>query len=165
MKFYSRLNPAPVIEAPAGSKEATTYQTQIDENGHKVTVPIGKTNIYDRIQSSLEETKIENIIRRFTEGDISAFRQGEPLYADMTDAPKTLMEAQNMIIRITEEFNNLPVEVRAKFDHSPEKYVALYGGQEWAQAVGYEVKKADTGEIQGTSDVSTEPIPKQEAKA
>ena len=99
------------------------------------------------------------------EGDISAFRQGEPLYADMTEAPKTLMEAQNMIIRITDEFNNLPVEVRAKFDHSPEKYVALYGGEAWAKAVGYEIKKADTGEIQGTGDVSTEPIPKQEAKA
>lgn len=165
MKFYSRLNPAPVIETPAGSKEATTYQTQIDENGHKVTVPIGKTNVYDRIQSSLEETKIENIIRRFTEGDISAFRQGEPLYADMTEAPKTLMEAQNMIIRITDEFNNLPVEVRAKFDHSPEKYVALYGGEQWAQAVGYEIKKADTGEISGASDVSTEPIPSKEEKA
>lgn len=165
MEFYSRLNPAPVIEAPAGSKEATTYQTQIDENGHKVTVPIGKTNIYDRIQSSLEETKIENIIKRFTEGDISAFRQGEPLYADMTEAPKTLMEAQNMIIRITEEFNNLPVEVRAKFDHSPEKYVALYGGEQWAQAVGYEVKKTDTSENPGTSNVSTEPIPSKEDKA
>lgn len=165
MKFYSRLKPAPVIEAPAGSKEATTYQTQIDENGHKVTIPVGKTNIYDRIQSSLEETKIENIIKRFTEGDITAFRQGEPLYADMTEAPRTLMEAQNMIIRITDEFNNLPVEVRAKFDHSPEKYVALYGGEQWAQAVGYELKKTETSEIQGTGDVSTEPIPKQEAKA
>ncbi len=165
MKFYSRLNPAPVIEAPAGSKEATTYQTQIDENGHKVTVPIGKTNIYDRIQSSLEETKIENIIKRFTEGDISAFRQGEPLYADMTEAPKTLMEAQNMIIRITDEFNNLPVEVRAKFDHSPEKYVAQYGSEQWAEAVGYEIKKAATGEIPGTGDVSTEPIPSKEEKA
>ena len=165
MNFYSRLNPAPVIETPAGSKEATTYQTQIDENGHKVTVPIGKTNIYDRIQSSLEETKIENIIRRFTEGDISAFRQGEPIYADMTEAPKTLMEAQNMIIRITEEFNNLPVEVRAKFDHSPEKYVALYGGKAWAEAVGYEPKKTDTGEIPSAGDISTEPITKQEAKA
>ncbi len=165
MKFYSRLNPAPVIEAPAGSKEATTYQTQIDENGHKVTVPIGKTNIYDRIQSSLEETKIENIIRRFTEGDITAFRQGEPLYADMTQAPRTLMEAQNMIIRITDEFNNLPVEVRAKFDHSPEKYVAMYGGEAWANAVGYENKKTDTGKIQDTGDASTEPNPKQEAKA
>ncbi len=165
MKFYSRLNPAPVIEAPAGSKEATTYQTQIDENGHKVTVPIGKTNIYDRIQSSLEETKIENIIKRFTEGDISAFRQGEPLYADMTEAPKTLMEAQNMIIRITDEFNNLPVEVRAKFDHSPEKYVAQYGSEQWAQAVGYETKKADTGEIPSAGDVSTEPMPSKEEKA
>lgn len=165
MKFYSRLNPAPVIEAPAGSKEATTYQTQIDENGHKVTVPIGKTNIYDRIQSSLEETKIENIIKRFTEGDISAFRQGEPLYADMTEAPKTLMEAQNMIIRITDEFNNLPVDVRAKFDHSPEKYVAMYGGEQWAQAVGYEIKKAVTDKISNAGEVSTEPIPKEEAKA
>ncbi len=165
MKFYSRINPAPVIETPAGSKEATTYQTQIDENGHKVTVPIGKTNIYDRIQSSLEETKIENIIRRFTEGDISAFRQGEPLYADMTEAPKTLMEAQNMIIRITDEFNNLPVEVRAKFDHSPEKYVAMYGGEAWANAVGYEIKKTDTGEIPGAGDVNTEPVPNKEEKA
>lgn len=165
MNFYSRLNPAPVIETPTGSKEATTYQTQIDENGHKVTVPIGKTNIYDRIQSSLEETKIENIIKRFTEGDISAFRQGEPLYADMTEAPKTLMEAQNMIIRITDEFNNLPVEVRAKFDHSPEKYVALYGGEVWAEAVGYEIKKADTDKISGANNVSTEPIPEQEEKA
>lgn len=165
MNFYSRVNPAPVIEAPAGSKEATTYQTQIDENGHKVTVPTGKTNIYDRIQSSLEETKIENIIKRFTEGDVSAFRQGEPLYADMTEAPQTLMEAQNMIIRITDEFNELPVEVRAKFDHSPEKYVALYGGEAWAKAVGYEIKKPDTGEIPGAGDASTEPIPKQEEKA
>lgn len=165
MNFYNRINPAPVIETPTGSKEATTYQTQIDKNGHKVTVPIGKTNIYDRIQSSLEETKIENIIKRFTEGDISAFRQGEPLYADMTEAPKTLMEAQNMIIRITDEFNNLPVEVRAKFDHSPEKYVALYGGEAWAEAVGYEIKKTVTDEIPGAGNVSTEPIPSKEEKA
>lgn len=165
MKFYSRLNPAPVIEAPAGSKEATTYQTQIDENGHKVTVPIGKTNIYDRIQNSLEETKIENIIKRFTEGDMTAFRTNEPIYADMTEAPKTLMEAQNMIIRITDEFNNLPVEVRAKFDHSPEKYVAMYGGEAWASAVGYELKKADTSEISSTGDKNTEPITSKEEKA
>lgn len=165
MNFYSRLNPAPVIEAPAGSKEATTYQTRIDENGHKITEAVGKTNIYDRIQSSLEETKIENIIKRFTEGDMSAFRTSEPIYADMREAPKSLMEAQNMIIRITDEFNSLPVEVRAKFDHSPEKYVALYGGEAWAKAIGYEIKKADTVEIPSAGEASTEPIPKQEEKA
>ena len=143
MKFYSRTNLPPKIGTPTGDKEATTYQTKIDENGHKITEAVGKTNIYDRIQSSLEETKIENIIKRFTEGDMSAFRTGEPIYADITSAPKSLMEAQNMIIKITDEFNSLPVEVRAKFDHSPEKYVALYGGEEWATAVGYEVKKTE----------------------
>lgn len=143
MSFYSRLNLPPKVGTPTGDKEATTYQTRIDENGHKITEAVGKTNIYDRIQSSLEETKIENIIKRFTEGDISAFQTGEPIYADITGAPKTLMEAQNMIIKITDEFNSLPVEVRAKFDHSPEKYVAMYGGEEWATAVGYEVKKTE----------------------
>ena len=56
------------------------------------------------------------------------------------------------------------MEVRAKFDHSPEKYVALYGGEEWAKAVGYEIKKADTGEIQAAGDVSTEPIPNKEER-
>lgn len=143
MNFYSRINLPPKEGTEAGDKEATTYQTRIDENGHKITEAVGKTNIYDRIQSSLEETKIENIIRRFTEGDMSAFRTGEPIYADMREAPKTLMEAQNMIIRITDEFNSLPVDVRAKFDHSPEKYVALYGGEEWAKFVGYEIKKPE----------------------
>lgn len=144
MNFYSRVNLPPKIGSEAGDKEATTYQTRIDENGHKITEAVGKTNIYDRIQSSLEETKIENIIKRFTEGDMSAFRTSEPIYADMREAPKTLMEAQNMIIRITDEFNSLPVDVRAKFDHSPEKYVALYGGEEWAKFVGYEIKKEET---------------------
>lgn len=154
MNFYSRVNLPPKIGSEAGEKEATTYQTRIDENGHKITEAVGKTNIYDRIQSSLEETKIENIIKRFTEGDMSAFRTSEPIYADMREAPKTLMEAQNMIIRITDEFNSLPVDVRAKFDHSPEKYVALYGGEEWAKNVGYEIKKeketVDAGETTPT---------------
>ena len=158
MKFYSRLEHAPRIDAPSGSVEATTYQTRIDENGHKITEPIGKTNIYDRIQSSLEETKIENIIKRFTEGDVSAFRTGEPVYIDITEAPKTLMEAQNLIIKINDEFNTLPVEVRAKFDHSPEKYVAIYGGEEWAKAVGYEIKKTEP-------DASTQPVKESEEKA
>lgn len=143
MEFYNRTNLPPKVGTPTGDKEATTYQTRIDENGHKITEAVGKTNIYDRIQSSLEETKIENIIKRFTEGDMTAFRTGEPIYADITAAPKNLMEAQNMIIKITDEFNSLPVEVRAKFDHSPEKYVAMYGNEEWAAAVGYEVKKTE----------------------
>lgn len=143
MEFYNRTNLPPKVGTPTGDREATTYQTRIDENGHKITEAVGKTNIYDKIQSSLEETKIENIIKRFTEGDMTAFRTGEPIYADITGAPKSLMEAQNMIIKITDEFNSLPVEVRAKFDHSPEKYVAMYGGEEWAAAVGYEVKKAE----------------------
>ena len=143
MKFYNRMNLPPKVGTPAGDKETTTYQTKIDENGHKITEAVGKTNIYERIQSSLEETKIENIIKRFTEGDMSAFRTGEPIYADITGAPKSLMEAQNMIIKITDEFNSLPVEVRAKFDHSPEKYVAMYGNEAWAAAVGYEVKKTE----------------------
>lgn len=164
MEFYSRTKLAPVIPAPAGDKEAVTYITTIDENGHKVTKPNGKTNVYDRIQASLEETKIENIIERFAQGDLSGIRHGGD-YIDITDAPKSLQEAQNLIIRITDEFNSLPVDVRAKFDHSPEKYVALYGSKDWMNYVGIKDEKADTGEISGAGDASTEPVPSKEEKA
>ncbi len=158
MEFYNRTNLPPKVGTPTGDKETTTYKTRIDENGHKITEAVGKTNIYDRIQSSLEETKIENIIKRFTEGDMSAFRTGEPIYTDITGAPKNLMEAQNMIIKISDEFNSLPVEVRAKFDHSPEKYVAMYGSQEWATAVGYEIKEnkpVDEKTVESTTEEVT----------
>lgn len=134
--FYTPYNRPKTAAAPAGEKLQETYEMEIDETGHKVLTrsPI-KENIYEKIQESLEETKIENILRRAMGGDETALNVTQGAFFDATGAPTSLAEAQKMIISITEEFYKLPLEVREKFDHSPEKYVHEYGSESWVAAM------------------------------
>lgn len=60
-------------------------------------------------------------------GDLSALNQRETIYADVTEMPKTLMEAQNLVLKAKQEFEQMPLEVRKLFDNSPEKYVEEMG--------------------------------------
>lgn len=137
MKFASRYNRIKESEASeSGRPEIETREISIDRTGHKSLTVTGMTNVYDRIQAALEETKIENIIRRATLGDPTALAAINGQYIDISDAPKTLAEAQNLIIRVKQEFDKLPVEIRKKYDMSAEKYVADYGSENWQKAVG-----------------------------
>lgn len=144
MKFYNRSEKPPVTATPAGEKEEDTYEMSIDVHGHKKLEKSGKTNVYDLIQESLEETKIENIIRRALGGDEGALATMHGVYIDVTDAPKSLAEMQQAVITATQEFEKLPVEIREKFNHSALQYVAEFGTEEWAK----KLEKAQTlGEI------------------
>lgn len=127
--------------APNGSPEEPEYTMCIDKNGHKYLKETGKTNTYKLIQESLEETKIENIMQRAEAGDLTALniRNGE--YLDITDMPNTLAEAQNFVIKASQEFDKLPLEIRKKFDMSPEKYIASFGSKAWADALGIKLKE------------------------
>lgn len=131
MKFYNRSEKPPVKATPAGEKEEETYEMSIDLRGHKTLQKSGKTNVYDFIQESLEETKIENIIRRALGGDESALATMHGVYMDVTDAPKSLAEMQQAVITANQEFEKLPIEIREKFNHSALQYVAEFGTEEW----------------------------------
>lgn len=130
-------------ETPAGSKEESVYEMMIDLNGHKILKEKGKTNIYDIIQESLEQSKIENIIRRATEGDIMALQMMNGEYVDVTDVPHTLAEAQNFVIKAKQEFDQLPIKIRQKFNMSAEQYIAEYGHSSWIDKLGI-TKKTET---------------------
>ena len=58
---------------------------------------VGRENIYEKIQECLEPTKIENIIRRFEEGDPTALGHESGIYADISDMPTNIIEAQKRI--------------------------------------------------------------------
>ncbi|UPW41115.1 internal scaffolding protein [Sigmofec virus UA08Rod_5492] len=133
MKFYSRSSKPPVKPSPAGEKEEDVYEIDIDLRGHKTLQKTRMTNVYELIQESLEETKIENIIRRALGGDESALATMHGVYMDVSDAPKSLAEMQQAVITATEEFLKLPIEVREKFNHSAMQYVAEFGTEEWAK--------------------------------
>lgn len=127
MKLYSRFKKRPTVASEPGKQWEKKYTMAIDLTGHKYLEETGEVNIYDKIQESLEETKIENIIRRAVGGDPNALQVMHGTYMDITGMPKSLAEMQQIIIGATEEFYKLPLEIREHFNHSLEQYVAEYG--------------------------------------
>lgn len=142
-----------------GSRMHNDYEIQIDKKGHKVLKHVGEHDTYEEIQSYLEETKIENILARAAAGDMNALNQRSGLYADVTNAPANLAEAQNAILKLSNYFDQLPAETRPKFDNSKEKFVQEYGTEEWINNMGFkaiEAAKTETVEfIPGSTENET----------
>ena len=147
-KVYTQFNRPKTIPTPSGDKYLNVYQEEISKDGKIELVCIGKTNIYDKIQEDLESTKIENILAAVALGDLSVLRAQEPIYIDSTTFPKTLMEAQNIVVKAKQEFENFPQEVKDIFDNSPEMYVSQMGTKEFLDKMApynkkmNEIKKA-----------------------
>lgn len=142
--YYSREKRPERSYAPTGDGTEPKMEMKIDEFGHKELVQVGTTNLYDKIQLSADDCNIENILARAGQGDLTAFT-GSKIYADVTDAPKNLADAQRKIQAIQNEFNSLPIEVRAKYNHSVSEYVAAYGTEDWALNLGL-IKKTEQAE-------------------
>lgn len=94
------------------------------ETGAKVLKIVGRENIYEKIQECLEPTKIENIIRRFEEGDPTALGHGSGIYADISDMPTNIIEAQKRIQDVQAKFASLPIDIKEKFGNDPTVFMA-----------------------------------------
>lgn len=114
-------------KTPSGTRYLNEYQEEINENGQLNLVRSGKKNVYEIIQEDAESVKIENILHAVAMGDLAALKQREATYCDATTMPKTLMEAQNLVIRLKDEFYKMPLEVRKEFKNDPEVYVSEMG--------------------------------------
>ena len=141
-----------------GNGKEPEYSYRIDENGIKTLEKTGEIDVYAQIQSYLEETKIENIIKRATY-DPEAIGSQEWMNGETTDISNITTnyhEWKKMINKAEESFNALPAELKAKFDNSVEKYVGEYGSENWAEKLGW--KKQETTETkQKEEQVNNEP--------
>lgn len=151
IKIYTIFDRPEAKENPVGTEYDAVRQMRVDENGHKYLVTTGKTNRYEKIQSHAEETNIANILAKATM-DPTALQKRNPQYFDATNMPKTLAEAQTKIVAIKNEFNDLPLEVRKKYDNSVEQYIADYGTENWALNVGLIKKTAEPREEKAESE-------------
>lgn len=130
--IYTQFNLPEKKPTPAGTRFINTYQ-EVIKNGKKTLEKTGQHNVYEEIQLDAESVKIENILHAVAMGDLNALHQRDASYVDATTMPKTLMEAQNLTIRLKDEFYDMPIEVRRLFDNSPEKYVEEMGTKEFLE--------------------------------
>ena len=64
---------------------------------------------------------------------------------DFTESPQTLAELQNIMIRAEQIWDEVPKEIKYKFDNDVDKFVASFGTVEWAKNLGiYQEKQAET---------------------
>lgn len=114
----------PRVHVNPGDKVKTLYSPTFDEFGHMELKESGKENLYDYIQSHKESCDIHVILARFVNGDTSALARRQMFYADLTEFPSTYADVVNTMHGAEDCFTHLPVEVRAKFGHDFNKFLA-----------------------------------------
>lgn len=126
------------LKCPTGHKTEMRHSPTILKDGRRILKRDREVDIYNLIQSHREECEIENIIRRAVEGDYNALNAINGTYADITNCPSSIAEAQQYIINAKEEFEKLPKDIKAKFEFNPEMYVAEMGGntEGWLEKMG-----------------------------
>lgn len=134
----------------AGESVRRTYLWERNEKGEKVLKLDQIIDQQAEINSYLEETKIENIIRRASIDPNIAARIAPDLseeIQDFTEMPHTLAELQNIMIRAEQIWDEVPKEIKLKFDNNVDKFVTSFGTIEWAKNLGlYQEKQTEAPE-------------------
>lgn len=144
----------------AGESVRRTYLWERNEKGEKVLKLDQTIDQQAEIDSYLEETKIENIIRRASIDPDIAKRIAPDLgggIQDYTEMPHTLAELQNIQIRAEQIWEEVPKEIKLKFDNDVDEFISSFGTVEWAKNLGiYDEKQAN--------NKAAEPAKAEEAK-
>lgn len=135
-KFYTAFNPGKKEPSPAGEHIQIEHRLEIDKNGKSKLIWDKPVDIYSMIQANKEETEIEYIMRRATEGDPSILNMVNGQYMDVTDLPKTLAKAQQLVIEQTNKFMDLPWEIRREYNNDPQEYFLDIGSKKWQDLMG-----------------------------
>lgn len=123
----------------AGENIRRTYLWEFNEKGEKVLTLDQVIDQQAEIDSYLEETKLENIIRRASIDPDIAARLAPNMgggIQDATEMPENLMELQNIMLRAEQIWDEIPKEIKLKFDNDVDKFVASFGTIDWAKNLG-----------------------------
>lgn len=122
-------------ETETGGPMQNEYGYEVDKFGRKILVKTGETNLYAKIQESLEETKIENIIARVTTGDTSMLRP-DGIYADLSEVPNNLIEARQQMQKLENVWGSLPRDIKEKYNFNVEEFIGAAGSDGWLRDMG-----------------------------
>lgn len=109
-----------------GNEEEEDYIERINEVTREPEyVPTGhKRNLVDLHQADFDSVDINTLMKRYQVGDLNAIRHIEQVfYGDSTELPIDALDAANMVLASRQMFDNLPLEVKQKFDNNYLKWM------------------------------------------
>lgn len=122
MIFATAYNRKKVIPSPLGFSEAPIFEPQLVD-GELTLVQVGIDDVKGLIEASKEDCMISTIIDRFNRGDVSVLQRTQGFYGDVRNFPQNFQDVQNLLVKLRNEFDNLPSDLKLKFDGSFDNYV------------------------------------------
>lgn len=121
---------------PSGDGTVQHYKMKFDESdGHRYLIPDGKRNMYDEIQSYADSVDLNVIFTKFRNGDTSVLQKLDGLYGDFSTIPTSLVDLKNRVMDAENVFNQLPLDLREKFDFDASKFYSMFGSEEYNDIV------------------------------
>lgn len=124
------------VYADCGSEEHDIYTPVYAADGSLELDCTGTENIYRRIQSHKDSVDINVLLSRYIDGDTAVLSRVQGAYGDFTGLPSTYADMLNQIAMYEQEFYTLPVDVRAKFAHDPNVFLASVGSPDFFERLG-----------------------------
>lgn len=115
----------------SGTPVKKRFVGKIEKDGVITLVPDGKDNLYLQIQADRDSCDINILIERFKAGDKTALEKARIFYGDVSNAPLAPHEMLNMVYGAQETFEQLPLEVRERFDFDFNKFFCSMDTKEW----------------------------------
>lgn len=157
MKIRNIFDRERVLSNP-GTPEKVIYGSQVLKNGRIATYEKGKDDFYSYIQSFAESVDINKTIQKFINGDINALNQRKGEFIDCTEFPTNYAEVLNVINNATNQFNSLPIEIRAQFNFNLNEFIASLGSDKYNNALGIVNKIDKVEELINDNTSSATPV-------
>ncbi|AVA31641.1 VP3 [Gokushovirus MK-2017] len=123
-RWNTMYDPHERVFSNVGSPDKTLYQAKVDSNGTLDLVENGTESLYDYIQSFKDSCDINLIIQRYASGDVDVLSKRQGAYIDSVGLPTSYAEMLDTVIAGREVFDSLPVEIKARFDYSFERWMS-----------------------------------------
>lgn len=137
-----------------GDSIVPTYSLVYDDDGTPGLKEVGKTNIYDAIQSHRDSCDIHVLLNRYRNGEVDVLSRVQGVYADFTQAPKTFAEMLNLVNAGKEYFESLPVEVKNQYGNNFASFMQDFGSEDFYKRMGISNVQNEKAPVSENKEVS-----------
>lgn len=137
MTFQTQYREHQRFVSVPGSPVKDVYSPHYDAFGELIIEKTGEEDLYAYIQSHKESCDIHLMLERYANGDDQALSRAQGFYADTSGMPQTYAEILNAVLAGEAAFNQLPKEIKQKFDNSFSQWLASMDRPDFAQRMGF----------------------------
>lgn len=134
--MYDRDKHSEIFACP-GSGVREEYQLRINKDKEETLELVGKSSLYDYIQSHADSVDIHKILERCAMiDDYSILNRMPAQFMDVTEMPKTLAEAYSMVQDAKTMFDRMPTSVKESYNNNFVEFLSGLGSEKFYKVVG-----------------------------